>query len=362
VYNSIIKPLLFSLDPEKAHEAMKGVSRVANVPLVSNALHRIYAHHDPRLATTVAGITFQNPLGLAAGFDKNADLVGICSALGFGHLELGTVTGRAQPGNPKPRIFRLSPDRALINRMGFPSEGADVLYERLSAIRKRFGSLPPLGINIGKSKEVELENAVDDYLYSFTKLAPLADYVAVNVSSPNTQNLRQLQDRDRLSHILTKIQEANTGRVPVFVKVAPDLTWPALEEAIECCLECGVAGIIATNTTLGRGGITTVINEAGGLSGAPLKARALEVVQFLGEKINGRMALIGVGGVETSEDVLAMLAAGASLVQIYTGLIYGGPGIVQRILRELSAFMDRTNSASIAEAARAWRDMKRAAA
>jgi dihydroorotate dehydrogenase len=362
VYNAIVKPILFSLDPEQAHEVMKEVSRLANVPLLSRLLQRLYLHNDPRLATTVAGLSFRNPIGLAAGFDKNADLVGVCTALGFGHLELGTVTGRAQPGNPRPRIFRLPADRALINRMGFPSEGADMLRDRLALLRGRLTHLPPLGINIGKSKEVDIESAVDDYLYSFTKLAPLADYIAVNVSSPNTQNLRQLQDRERLSLILSRIQAANTAAVPVFVKVAPDLTWAALEDAIECCLECRVAGIIATNTTLGRGGVTTVIDQAGGLSGAPLKERALEVVRFLGERINGRLALIGVGGVAHAEDLLAMLAAGASLVQVYTGLVYGGPGLVQKILQDLSAFMDRTHCSSLADAAQAWRDSSQRAA
>jgi dihydroorotate dehydrogenase len=362
VYDLVIKPLLFALDPEQAHEVMRAASRSANLPTVSRVLGRFYRHTDPRLETSVAGISFRNPLGLAAGFDKNADLVGICTALGFGHLELGTVTGRAQPGNPRPRIFRLPADQALINRMGFPSHGADALGERLALLRKRFSSLPPLGINIGKSKEVALESAVEDYLYSFTRLAPFADYIAVNVSSPNTQDLRQLQDRDRLSQILTRIQQANTAAVPVFVKVAPDLGWAALEDAIACCLECGVAGIIATNTTLGRSGISTVIDQVGGLSGAPLRERALEVVRFLGERINGRLALIGVGGVATAEDLLAMLAAGASLVQIYTGLIYGGPGLIKRILTDLSLFMDRTHCSSLSDAAQAWREIRCSAA
>lgn len=360
-YNALIKPLLFSLDPEQAHEVMKALSSAANQPLVSSLLGTLYAHNDPRLEVQLSGLRFANPLGLAAGFDKNADLVGICAALGFGHVELGTVTGRAQPGNPRPRIFRLRDDRALINRMGFPSAGADEFVERLSAIRKSFRSLPPLGINIGKSKEVDIEQAVDDYLYSFTRVAPLADYVAVNVSSPNTQGLRQLQDRERLGQILAALQSANAAKLPIFVKVAPDLTWSALEELVECCSEHNVTGLIATNTTLSREGLKTAIEQTGGLSGAPLKNRSLEVAQFLGPRLKGRMELIGVGGVESAHDVLAMLSAGASLVQIYTGLVYGGPRIVKTILEGVSEFMNQTQTRSLTEAGAAWAELRKVA-
>lgn len=361
LYDTLIKPLLFSLDPERAHEVMKALSKSANQPLVSALFGKLYAHQDTRLEVKVAGLTFKNPLGLAAGFDKNADLVGICAALGFGHVELGTVTGRAQPGNPRPRIFRLRDDRALINRMGFPSAGADEFVQRLSAIRKSFKGLPPLGINIGKSKEVDIEHAVDDYLYSFTRVAPLADYVAVNVSSPNTQGLRQLQDKERLGQILAALQSANTARLPLFVKVAPDLTWTALEELVECCSEHSVTGLIATNTTLSREGLVTPIQETGGLSGAPLKNRSLDVVRFLGPRLKGRMELIGVGGVETAHDVLEMVSAGASLVQIYTALIYGGPRLVKSILEGLSEFMNQTNTSTISEAGVAWAEMRKVA-
>ncbi len=361
LYNALIKPLLFSLDPESAHEVMKALSKAANQPLISTLLSKLYAHTDPRLEVKVAGLTFANPIGLAAGFDKNADLVGICNALGFGHIELGTVTGRSQPGNARPRIFRLRDDRALINRMGFPSAGADEFVQRLSAIRKSLKKLPPLGINIGKSKEVEIEHAVDDYLYSFTKVAPLADYVAVNVSSPNTQGLRQLQDRERLGQILAALQSANSGRLPLFVKVAPDLTWSALEELVECCSEHAVTGLIATNTTLSREGLTTPIQEAGGLSGAPLKNRSLEIVRFLGPRLKGRMELIGVGGVENAHDVLEMVSAGASLVQVYTGLVYGGPRLIKSILEGLSDFMNQTQTRSLAEAGAAWAELRKVA-
>ncbi len=362
MYEVLCKPLLFSLDPESAHQVMKFFARAVNNPILAKLLGRVYAHDDARLAVTLAGITFKNPIGLAAGFDKDADLIGVCTALGFGHLELGTVTARAQPGNPRPRIFRFPGDRALINRMGFPSAGADEVRRRLLAHRKLFKGLPPLGINIGKSKEVDLEQAVGDYLYSFNALAEVADYVAVNVSSPNTQGLRQLQDRERLSLILSGLQAANTRALPIFVKVAPDLTWSALEELVDCALQHRVAGLIATNTTITREGLSVSTEEAGGLSGSPLRQRSLEVVRFLGSRLQGKgMALIGVGGVASAQDVLEMLSAGASLVQIYTGLIYGGPKMVQGILRELSAFMDRTGSLTLADAGLAWENCKKVA-
>jgi dihydroorotate dehydrogenase len=307
----------------------------------------------------VAGVSFPNPIGLAAGLDKQAELVGLMTGLGFGHLELGTVTAKSQPGNPRPRIFRLPEDRALINRMGFPSAGADVLKAKLERIRRRFPALPPIGINIGKSKETELERAIDDYRYSFDLLAPLADYVAVNVSSPNTQGLRQLQEKDRLLALLCTLRDVNTHKRPIFVKVAPDLAWGAVEEVIECCLETGCAGIIATNTTLSRDGLTCKIDEAGGLSGAPLREKSLEMVRFIGARLQGRLALVGVGGISSPQDVLAMLAAGASLVQVYTALVYEGPGVVRMLNKGLLSFIEQRGYRSISEAAAAWGEEQR---
>jgi dihydroorotate dehydrogenase len=310
---------------------------------------------------TVAGLSFPNPVGLAAGLDKNVELVGLCAGLGFGHLELGTITGQPQPGNQKPRIFRIPEEKALINRMGFPSEGADHAQERLKAVRRRFKELPPIGINIGKSKVVELDQAIDDYRYSFERLAPLAEYVTVNVSSPNTQGLRQLQERDRLTALLQSLNSANTHRRPIFVKVAPDLELSALEEVVDVCVQCSVAGIIATNTTISRDSLSSRIDESGGLSGAPLREKSLNVVRFLGQQIAGRMVLIGVGGISTSDDVLAMLAAGASMVQLYTGLVYEGPGIVTSINQGLISFMDAHGCRSLQEAAAEWLERRQVA-
>jgi dihydroorotate dehydrogenase len=356
MYRTLIQPALFALDPETAHNTLRTIAQIVNLPSLSRALGRVYTVDEPRLAVSVGGLKFKNPVGLAAGFDKNAELLGLWAALGFGHIELGTVTARRQPGNPRPRIFRLTADRALINRMGFPSEGADVMEQRLSKLRSGKLTLPPIGINIGKSKEVELDQAIQDYCYSLQKLAPFADYIAVNISSPNTPNLRQLQDKERLSELLAALTACNVHNRPIFVKVAPDLTFSALEEVVRCCFDNGIAGIIATNTTLGREGLKTKIEETGGLSGSPITKRALEVVLFLGSTIDRRMALIGVGGVFSGKDALAMLCAGASLVQIYTGLIYEGPGLVRAINRYLVEFMESRGCKNLQEAAIAWRD------
>lgn len=361
MYKRLLRPLFFSMDPENAHDLMRSGGRLANNSLVSGALQGIFGVVDPRLRVTVAGIDFPNPIGLAAGLDKNVDLVGLCAGLGFGHLELGTVTGQPQPGNPRPRIFRIADERALINRMGFPSGGADVVEGRLRSIRARLRELPPIGVNIGKSKVVELERAIDDYEYSFKRLAPLSDYVTVNVSSPNTQGLRQLQERDRLTELLCHLNRVNERRVPIFLKVAPDLDWSALEEVVDVCLECSMAGVIATNTTISRDSLRTRIDEAGGLSGAPLRERSLSVVRFLGERIQGRMALIGVGGISRVEDVLNMLAAGASMVQVYTGLIYEGPGLIKTLNQHLIHYMDKHGCGSLREAVGLWAEERKVA-
>jgi dihydroorotate dehydrogenase len=356
MYKSIIRPFFFSMRPETAHDVMRAVSRCANVPVISEILRRCHVATDARLAVSVAGLSFLNPVGLAAGLDKNAELLGLWSGLGFGHIELGTVTAQSQPGNPKPRIFRFQNDSALINRMGFPSEGADEVAIRLAAMRMRLKGLPPIGINIGKSKVTDIDRAIDDYLYSFNKLAPLADYVTINVSSPNTPGLRQLQERGRLSALLKALQDVNRAAKPIFVKVAPDLPFSAIEELIECCDASNVAGLIATNTTLSREGLSVMPDEAGGLSGVPLRQKALEVVKFIGSRLKGRMELIGVGGISDYTQVLDMLAAGASAVQLYTALIYEGPSIVKAITCDLSKFMDENGCASLADATDAWKN------
>ncbi len=290
-------------------------------------------------ATTVFGLRFPNPVGLAAGMDKDGRALAAWPALGFGFVEVGTVTRYPQPGNDRPRLFRLPDSRAIVNRMGFNNAGARALATRLAAL----GPLPvPLGINLGKSKVTPLEEAVEDYVASLAVLYPYGDYFAVNVSSPNTPGLRTLQDRDHLDVLLAQVR--TVGPKPLLVKVAPDLSDAALGEVLEVCAKNEVAGLIATNTTLsrdGRNGIApadaAAAAETGGLSGAPLTARAREVVRFVVRETAGRLPVVGVGGIMHPDDALRLRDAGASLVQVYTGLIYGGPALVRGAVRAFSS-------------------------
>ena len=285
---------------------------------------------DPRLARTVFGVTFPNPVGLAAGFDKNAVALAAWEALGFGFAEVGTITARAQPGNPKPRIFRVPEIGGLINRLGFNNDGCDAIAARLQHLHAA-GRWPriPVGINIGKSKVTPLEEATSDYLLSFERLKNFGDYFVLNVSSPNTPGLRQLQDRAALDNLLGETQRRNVAGKPVLVKIAPDLEWPAIEEIIALAHEHRIAGLIATNTTIDHSSVPEACRTQGGLSGQPLRARATEVVRF----ITARTALpvVAVGGIFSADDALEKFDAGAALVQLYTGFIYEGPGLVRRI-------------------------------
>lgn len=357
MYEYLIKPVLFRLDPETAHDVMRSVCRVANVPIVSRMLRSVFGVDDPRLRVNLAGLSFANPIGLAAGFDKNVELLGLWSGLGFGHIELGTTTANPQPGNPRPRIFRLVEDEALINRMGFPSRGADVVEERLRLMRVHLPALPIVGMNIGKSKVTEIDKAVEDYCYSFARVQQYVEYITVNVSSPNTPGLRQLQEREKLLELLQALQGVNSASKPIFVKLAPDLTFEAIDEVLECCLDTKIVGVIATNTTVGREGLRSTINEVGGLSGKPLFKRSLDVVRFIAARVQGRLAVVGVGGITSSSDVLAMLAAGAEMVQVYTGLVYGGPRFVKSLNAGLVSYMDEHGCASLKEAAATWNAM-----
>jgi dihydroorotate dehydrogenase len=339
VYTRLIRPVLFRIgsgDAEAAHEfTLRALARVSAVPAALAPLRRWFAVPAPR---TVFGVRFPNPVGLAAGMDKNGVALRGWAALGFGHVEVGTVTWHSQPGNPKPRLYRLPASGALINRMGFNNAGARALAERLRAL----GPLPvPLGISIGKSKVTPVPDAVADYRSSLRELYPYGDYFAVNVSSPNTPGLRGLQDRALLADLLGGLRDeaaSLTGPAkPLLVKIAPDLTDQAIGEVLEVCAEFGVAGLIATNTTLARDGVdpadTAVATQAGGLSGRPLTKRALGVVEFVHRETGGALPVVGVGGITTVDDALRMLDAGASLVQLYTGFIYAGPGLVRSVSR-----------------------------
>lgn len=328
----VIRPLLFHLDPEEAHELVLGT-----LPLARWMAALAPLRPDPKLACKVGPLTFAGPVGLAAGLDKNGVGIRTWEALGFGAIEVGTVTGHAQKGNPRPRLFRLKEQRALINRMGFNNEGAIALAANLQRLRES-GHWPkvPVGANLGKSKVVSNEEAVLDYVNSLRALRDRADYFVLNVSSPNTPGLRELQEREPLQRLLEAAVPL-AGRTPVFLKLAPDLEDAALAEAVNVAVDSGCAGIIATNTTLSRPGQTARAEQYGGLSGEPLKPLAREKIRVALDAAAGRVPVIGVGGISSADDVRVLLKMGCAATQLYTALIYEGPGLVARIHRELLA-------------------------
>jgi dihydroorotate dehydrogenase len=359
LYRSLLRPLLFKLPPETAHEfALHALSH----GLGAGALRRFVARREGRPTfggLRRFGLSFKNPVGLAAGFDKNGVAARQLAALGFGFVEVGTVTHLAQPGNPKPRLFRLPLDRALVNRQGFNNDGAEALARRLEGARPDC----VLGVNIGKSRAVPVEEATADYLASFEAVRRQADYVTVNVSSPNTPGLRELQRADLLGALLGALQRRNRelaqaeGRapLPLLVKVAPDLGAGELELIVGAAVGAGVAGIIATNTTTSRDGLRTDAARVeafgqGGLSGAPLRERSTRVVASLRLLTRGAVEIVGVGGVFTAEDAWEKICAGAGLVQLYTGFIYEGPGVVRRINEGLAALLERHGFRTLDEA------------
>jgi dihydroorotate dehydrogenase len=338
-YDLVFKLLFTKLDPEFIHHAVVRGIRVGKV-LGLTSIGAVKASETSEV--NAFGLTFNGPFGLAAGFDKNAVAIRALGDLGFSHVEIGTVTALAQPGNEKPRLFRLTADRALINRMGFNNDGAEAVAARLGTLRAKYGQqLPIIGVNIGKSKVTPVELAADDYRKSARLLAPFADYLAVNVSSPNTPGLRSLQEVSALRPILVAVQEESLG-LPVLVKIAPDLANEDIDAVAELALELGLAGVIATNTTISRENLKTDaarISEigAGGLSGAPLKSRSLEVLKLLRAKVGTKLAIVSVGGVETAAEAQERIRAGATLVQGYTGFIYKGPFWARTINRAVSA-------------------------
>lgn len=335
----LVKPLLFSMDPETAHHTVSsGLRSFCNLWGGKHLLRAAYGYEHPHLERNVFGLKFRNPIGLAAGFDKNADCVEEMAALGFGFVEIGTVTPRPQPGNERPRLFRLVNDHALINRMGFNNQGVDVAAMRLRQLKSRRNLI--IGGNIGKNKLTPNEEAASDYVKCFDALFDVVDYFVVNVSSPNTPGLRALQEKEPLMHILNTLQQRNRKddmSRPILLKIAPDLTDDQLDDIIDIVHETGISGVIATNTTIARDGLQNgrLAFETGGLSGRPLAKRATEVIRYLSTKSARAFPIIGVGGIHTPEDAIEKLAAGASLVQLYTGFIYEGPGLVKRICKRL---------------------------
>jgi dihydroorotate dehydrogenase len=347
LYRRVVRPVFFQHDPEDVHNfTLRCLGRVSRNPLASEALESLCG--SPALPVDLFGLRFPNPVGLAAGMDKSAEAVPAWKALGFGHVELGAVTWQGQPGNEKPRVFRAPPAEAIVNRMGFNNPGAEAVAHELARWRE-LGRWPkhPVGINLGKSKVTPLNQAAQDYANSFRTLLPHADFFVVNVSSPNTPNLRKLQDKSALDEILAALQEVNLAPTPdgkrakpLLVKVAPDLTNEVLDEILDLVRDRNLAGIVATNTTISRPTsenplVQQVYAQTGGLSGKPVRDRSTEVIRHLFKQSQGKVPIIGVGGIFTVEDAWEKITAGASLVQLYTGFIYEGPLLPKLIVQGL---------------------------
>lgn len=338
----LIKPIFFQFDPENVHHFVVKRLKWFNdfFPFGKTILRSSFDINIKGLEKEVFGIKFRNPVGLAAGFDKNGEYVEALSNLGFGFIEVGTVTPMPQPGNDKPRMFRLQDDKALINRMGFNNKGVDTLAERLRLVKQRDPKLV-IGGNIGKNKITPNEEAVNDYIKCFDRLFDVVDYFVVNVSSPNTPGLRELQEKGPLTEILKTLQDRNHRNGisrPILLKIAPDLSNDQLDDIVDIVQDTGIAGIIATNTTIDKNGLYSpekLVQEAGGLSGRPLRSRSTAVIKYLSEKSGGSFPIIGVGGIHSAEDAREKMAAGAALVQIYTGFIYEGPGVIKQICKGL---------------------------
>lgn len=331
MYKWLIRPILFRFDPEAVHHfTFNSLKFLNGIPGVSSIIQSIYKVEDKRLEREVFGLKFKNPVGLAAGLDKDAKLYRELNSFGFGFIEIGTLTPKPQEGNPKKRLFRLKEDQGIVNRMGFNNGGVDEAVKRLRGNKNVL-----IGGNIGKNKITPNEEAINDYVYCFNALYDVVDYFVVNVSSPNTPNLRALQDKEPLKELLTTLEQLNKTKVkpkPILLKIAPDLNEAQLLDIIEIINESEIAGVIATNTTIERENLKSENQkETGGLSGKPLKDRSTEVIRFLAANNNDSFPIIGVGGIHTAEDALEKLSAGASLVQIYTGFIYEGPSLIKKI-------------------------------
>ncbi|EAZ82367.1 quinone-dependent dihydroorotate dehydrogenase [Algoriphagus machipongonensis] len=346
MYKSILKPLFFLKKPEDAHHFTFDLTKFTfNFPIAKSIVKSTFQLDHPSLEREVFGLKFKNPVGLAAGFDKDAKLIDEMAMLGFGFIEIGTLTPKPQDGNPQPRLFRLPSDESLINRMGFNNGG---VHEAVKRLKKRKSDVI-VGGNIGKNKVTPNENAVDDYLICLEALHPYVDYFVVNVSSPNTPNLRDLQEKEPLTKLLLAVKKANDQKEnpkPILLKIAPDLTNGQLDDIVDIVLETKIDGVIATNTTIDRSQLSTPVSQveaigAGGVSGKVLGKRSTEVIRYLSEKSNKSFPIIGVGGIFSAEDAIEKLEAGASLVQVYSGMIYEGPGLIKKIKKGLLAYFSR---------------------
>ncbi|MDX2187207.1 MAG: quinone-dependent dihydroorotate dehydrogenase [Opitutaceae bacterium] len=345
LYEKTVRKLFFALDSERAHElgvsAMAALAHLAPLRKLLEIRNQVSERAKP---VEVFGLKFPNRVGLAAGFDKNARGWPAAAAMGFGHVEIGTITALQQPGNPRPRVFRYPAEEAVINRMGFNNDGAVKVAERLSKLPLPGARKIPVGVNLGKSKATPLDKATEDYLQSFSLLAPYADYLVLNVSSPNTPDLRKLQDEDRLRELLGAMARANTDRaakqgtkrIPMLLKIAPDLSWGQIDTVLAALAEFGFDGIIATNTTLARPGYFETVNEMGGLSGRPLTRRSTEIIRYISRATSGRLPIIGVGGIVDHVSAAEKLDEGASLIQLYTGMIYRGPFFAAELAKAIA--------------------------
>jgi dihydroorotate dehydrogenase len=358
-YKSLIRPFLFRKDPEESHEVI--LRTMARLEFLYGAVEEFYKVEDGRLAVKIGPLNFANPVGLAGGFDKNVTAPKMISAFGFGFMEVGAITAQAQPGNPKPRLYRLPEDDALINRLGFNNEGAVALAIKLDRLRARNGRPKiPLGMNIGRTKVVETKDAVADFLSCFTELFPHGDFFTLNVSSPNTPNLRELQEKSLLRELLTAVQEKNRelsacaaiDLKPVFVKIAPDMEFSQVDEIIEVVEQVKLTGIVATNATaFMRDGLRSPNGpEPGGLSGRPITAMVTKFIAHIYQITQGRLQIIGVGGIFNAQDAYEKIKAGANAVQIYTGWVFEGPGAVKRINKGLIRLLERDGLKHISEA------------
>lgn len=356
-YKYVIRHILFNFDPENAHDfAMDCLAWISNTSFLKSIIKRSCQVTDPRLAVSILGIKFPNPVGLAAGFDKNCEALSSFPALGFGFAEVGTITSHAQPGNPKPRLFRLPRDLAIINKFGFNNDGAETIAARLAAL------LPyniPIGVNIGKLKTTPIEEAPQNYVESFKILYPYGEYFVINISSPNTPDLRTLQGEYYLEPLLIAILRERERQIrnrlqkkPVFVKLSPDCTENELDKILEVVMRLCLDGIIATNTTITRDGLSTrteLVQSEGGLSGLPIREKSTKVIKYIFKRTNAKIPIIGVGGIFSAQDALEKIMAGASLVQVYTGMIYEGPFIVKNILQGILRFMDKEGVKKISD-------------
>lgn len=355
LYDRLIRPLFFRLDPETAHHvALQSLLLAGRIPLGLRSLDRFFDHHDPRLETELFGLHFRTPLGLAAGYDKDAVAMRELAALGFGHLEVGTVTVMPQAGHPRPRVFRLPEERAIINRMGFPNEGVEKMISRLKRTRQRDPGVP-VGVNIGKGLHTPLDAAVQDYSHLLRQLHPYADFIVVNISSPNTPGLRELQAKSALRDLLGELValwRLACPDKPLLVKISPDLAFSEVDDVLDVMTSLGMSGVVATNTSTERRGLArrrASRPEEGGLSGPPLRQRSTEIIRYIYRQTAGSLPIIGVGGVDSAEAALEKIRAGASLVQIFTGLIYRGPGLVRSINRDLAWMVSDLGVGSLAE-------------